>query len=230
LKNNWFWLPAGITALALELLGYFSARLILSVWEHNRTLSATEKNLTVSVWRAWLPVGAYVAIALYLTVFVEFVPAAFLGSYLAFPFIGLLSAWVTAEYRVLENHTAEKNDAREKAREAAQKARDEKKQAAAKLAQETAQAAQVAPQPAPQVAKPAPPAFTRDNLLAQYLANPYATLAHLAQVFGKSHTAVGDLRNKMIAEHIIWADGKEIKPVINYTVADASPLAGGNAR
>ena len=193
LAGGWFWLPAGIAALALELLGYFSARLILSVWEHNRTLSATEKGFAVSTWRAWLPIGAYVIIALYLTIFVELVPAAFIGSYLAFPFIGLLSAWVTAEYRVLENHAEKKNEARAIARDAAQKARDEKKQAA----ETAAKFAQVPSQPEPKPAKVARKHVTDSQLLAELDKNPGASDEQVAQVFGLSRQSINERRHKL---------------------------------
>lgn len=215
-KNGWHILAAVILAAALEGLGYFSARLIAAIWEHNRTLSATEKNMEVSDKRAWLPAGAYVVVTLYLTVFVEILPEAFLGAYLAFPFVGLLSAWITAEFRTLDDHTERKAQARADAKEH----REQAKREAARLkaeAEATARLAQVAQpesQPGKSVAQDAPLPFTDDNLLAQYIVDPCATDEQIAQIFAVSRQAVGNRRNKLLKSGAIYRNGKEIKPGI----------------
>lgn len=73
------------------------------------------------------------------------------------------------------------------------------------------------------VAKVTPPAFTDENLIAQYLADPIATDAKLAKVFEKSHTAIGNLRKSLMAQGRIRKDGKEIKVTPVMVVAEAKP-------
>jgi hypothetical protein len=63
-------------------------------------------------------------------------------------------------------------------------------------------------------------AFTAENLIAQYLIDPLATDARLAQVFGKSHTAVGNLRKSLIEQGRIAKVGKEVKVLPEFVVAE----------
>lgn len=210
-EHGWFWPVALLTALALEILGYFSARLIMSVSEHNRTLSATETRFAVSSRRAWFPVLAYAAIALFMTFFVEMFPTLFVWSFLAFPFIGLLSAWVTAEFRVLEEYAEQKQAARAEARESARRAREEKR-----LAQAAAEVAQPVKQVAQAVARP----FTDGEMIAQYLRNPHATDTQLAALFGKSRQAIGNRRRALIENGKLKKDGEEIKVIFDFRVAE----------
>jgi hypothetical protein len=185
LGQGWFWPAALVTALALEILGYFSARLIMVVMEHNRTLSAVEAGFAVPTWRAWLPVVAYSVIALFLTFFLKMFPAWFVGSFLAFPFIGLLSAWVTSEFRVLDDYAERKTKSRADAAEERKRAKAEKD--AAKLAQQAAQpVAVVAEKPAKVARQP----VTDTALLRRMQAQPGESYTELAQHFGVSRTAI----------------------------------------
>jgi len=111
----WFPPVAIAAVLAIASMGYFSARLIMAVSQHNRTLNAVEKAYTVPMWRACLPAGAYVVIALTFTVLLEIIPGAYVYSLIAFPFFELLTAWTYSEFQVLEVHTTSKAQARKEA-------------------------------------------------------------------------------------------------------------------
>jgi MFS family permease len=62
--------------------------------------------------------------------------------------------------------------------------------------------------------------FTDDEMIAQYTIDPCATDAQLAQVFGKSHTAIGNRRKSMIDKGLIEKVGKEIKVKPVYVVKE----------
>lgn len=149
--NGWHPIPAAVAGVALEVLAYFAITLIGAVSEHNRTLSAVEQSLIVSTHRAYFPGAAYVVIVLLLTVLTKMFPALYVYSLAVFPFIGLLSAWTQAEWRVLENHTEAKNKARADARQKAAEAKVEKL-AALEKAKAEAEAAKLveATKPEPQ--------------------------------------------------------------------------------
>lgn len=184
LKQQWPIVVVLVTALALEILGYFSVRLVMAVREHNRTLSAAERAYSVPERRVWLPVGFYVTVALTLTFLLEIAPGAYLWALLAFPFVGVLMAWIYSEFGVLENMAQSKVAARLAAKEARAQARLEKKQ------------------PVEQPKQPEPTAQTtqernkinRAALVAQLRLTPGATNAQLATPFGASAEGVRKVR------------------------------------
>lgn len=68
----------------------------------------------------------------------------------------------------------------------------------------------IAQAPVP-VAKADPPAFSDENLIAQYIVDPFASNAKLAQIFGRSAQAVSARRIVLEQQGRIVKTGKEIK-------------------
>jgi hypothetical protein len=75
-------------------------------------------------------------------------------------------------------------------------------------------------QPAAPVAQVAKPELNDENLIAHWLRNPTATNEALAQVFGVSHTTIGNRRKAMIESGRIRKVGKEIKVLPVMVVQD----------
>lgn len=71
------------------------------------------------------------------------------------------------------------------------------------------------------VAKTEPPAFTDENLIAQYILNPISTNAALAKVFEVSPQAVSSRRLALEKQHRISKVGNEIKVMPAFVVQEA---------
>lgn len=155
---GWDWWVALIAAAVIEMIGFRSVGLLVEMYQFNRTCSAVETRMVAPLWQPILTVVVYFAAVLSLTIMLEIIPSAAIGTPISFAVMGLTGGWLAALTTDQDERANARMEQRRKAQEAKQASLDARKprKSVADASQSASQGSQTATQtaqPAPMVAK-----------------------------------------------------------------------------
>jgi len=212
--NQWISL---IAAAVIEMIGFRSVGLAVSMYQFNRTCSAVEIKLRAPLWQAISAVLLYAVAVISLTILMEILPSLSLWSPIAFVIMGLTGGWLAALTTDQDEREKARVDARAKALLARKQSKSDKQDLlASKQGEQVAgasdkqadklqvQVARKADKFPPQARKQVSKQPVQDEaLLAHWRDHPQASDQQVADSFGKSRQAIQQRREKLIRQGAI---------------------------